>query len=49
MESKPIDKTRADKILRFAELADEGWSLSDIARWAIEQGFTAPLCVVVEQ
>ena len=42
MESKPKDPTRADKVLRFAELADEGWSLSDIARWAIEQGFTMP-------
>ncbi|MCX6739440.1 MAG: recombinase family protein [Candidatus Parcubacteria bacterium] len=42
MENKPVDFTRAGKILRFAKLADEGWSLADIARWAIEQGFTMP-------
>ena len=42
MESKPKDLTRADKILKFAQLADKGWSLSDITRWAVEEGFTMP-------
>lgn len=42
MENKPKDLTRADKILKFAQLADKGWSLSSITRWAIEEGFTMP-------
>ena len=42
MEHKPFDPERAPVIKRMFELADEGWSLSDIARWAIEQGFTMP-------
>jgi DNA invertase Pin-like site-specific DNA recombinase len=42
MDHKPHDPLRAPLILRFAELADEGWSLSSICRFAIEQGFTMP-------
>ena len=43
MEHKPLDPTRAPIIRRLAELADTGeWSLADLARWAIEQGFTMP-------
>ncbi len=42
MEHKPFDPVRAPFVKRFFELADEGWSLSDIAKWAVEQGFTMP-------
>lgn len=42
MESKPKDPERADKILEFAKLADKDWSLADIARWAIDGGFSMP-------
>ncbi len=42
-DNKPKDPVRAPIILRLAELADTGeWSLADLARWAIEQGFTMP-------
>jgi site-specific DNA recombinase len=39
---KPLDPIRAPFIKRFFELADEGWSLADIAKWANEEGFTMP-------
>ncbi|MEI6810950.1 MAG: recombinase family protein [Candidatus Nomurabacteria bacterium] len=39
---KPFDPVRAPFIKRFFELADEGWSLADIAKWANEEGFTMP-------
>src|SRR5262249_22105503 len=43
MDNKPKDPTRAPIILRLAELADTGeWSLADLARWAVEHGFTMP-------
>ena len=42
MDHKPHDPKRAPLILRFFELANEGWSLASIARWAVEQGFTMP-------
>ena len=42
MEDKPKDPVRAPLIFQFAKLADKGWSLSDIAHWAIEQEFTMP-------
>ncbi len=42
MNWKPLDPVRAPLIKRFFELADEGWSLADIATWAIKQGFTMP-------
>lgn len=42
METKPLDPKRARYILRFAELADEGWTLSQIATWATQQGFSMP-------
>lgn len=42
MDNKPIDSERAPIIVRMFELAAEGWSLADIARWAIAQGFTMP-------
>jgi site-specific DNA recombinase len=41
MESKPFDPSRAPIIKHLFELAATGdWSLADLARWAIEQGFT---------
>ena len=41
MERKPFDSVRAPIILQFAEMAATGqWSLADLARWTIEQGFT---------
>lgn len=40
MDNKPFDPERAPLITKMFELADSGWSLADIARWAIEQGFT---------
>ena len=43
MEWKPVDPVRAPIIKRMFELADEGWSLIDICKWSIEQGFTMPL------
>lgn len=39
---KPFDPIRAPFIKRFFELADDGWSLADIAKWANEEGFTMP-------
>lgn len=39
---KPFDPVRAPFVKRFFELADEGWSLADIAKWANEEGFTMP-------
>ncbi len=42
VDLKPFDPTRAPFIKRFFELADEGWSLADIAKWANEEGFTMP-------
>lgn len=39
---KPFDPIRAPFIRRFFELADEGWSLADIAKWANKEGFTMP-------
>ncbi len=44
MERKPIDPVRAPIIKQLFEMAATGqWSLADLARWAIEQGFTMPL------
>lgn len=41
MEEKPLDPERAPVIKQMYELYATGdWSLSDIARWANEQGFT---------
>jgi site-specific DNA recombinase len=41
MEHKPIDPERGPIIQRMYELYATGdWSLSDLARWACEQGFT---------
>ena len=41
MEEKPLDPERAPIIKQMYELYATGdWSLSDIARWANEQGFT---------
>jgi DNA invertase Pin-like site-specific DNA recombinase len=43
MEVKPLDPVRAPVVTRLFELAASGeWSLADLARWAIEQGFTMP-------
>lgn len=42
MDDKPFDPVRAPIIVKFFELADAGWSLADIAKFAIEQGFTMP-------
>lgn len=42
MDNKPFDSDRAPFIVKFFELADSGWSLIDIAKWAVEQGFTMP-------
>ncbi len=39
---KPFDPVRAPFVRRFFELADEGWSLADIAFWANKEGFTMP-------
>lgn len=40
---KPLDPERAPIIKRMFELAAESsWTLSDLRRWAIEQGFTMP-------
>ena len=43
MDHKPLDPVRAPLIRQMAELAATGeWSLADLARWLIEQGFTMP-------
>ncbi|MDE1945495.1 MAG: recombinase family protein [Patescibacteria group bacterium] len=43
MEHKPLDLERAPIIKQLFELAATGdWSLADLARWAVEQGFTMP-------
>lgn len=43
MEYKPQDPLRAPIIRQLFEMAATGeWSLSDLARWSIEQGFTMP-------
>ena len=43
MDYKPHDPTRAPIIKQLFEMAATGeWSLNDLARWAIEQGFTMP-------
>lgn len=43
MEHKPSDPERAPVIKQLFEIAATGeWSLADLARWAIEQGFTMP-------
>jgi site-specific DNA recombinase len=43
MEHKPFDPGRASLIKElFAKAATGQWSLSDLARWAISQGFTMP-------
>lgn len=43
MEHKPIDPVRGPIIIKLFEMAATGeWSLEDMARWAIEQGFTMP-------
>jgi DNA invertase Pin-like site-specific DNA recombinase len=41
-EWKNFDPVRSPIVKRFFELASEGWSLVDIAKWANEQGFTMP-------
>lgn len=41
MEHKPLDPERAQLIRELFEKADQtAWSLSDLRRWAIQQGFT---------
>jgi site-specific DNA recombinase len=41
MDHKPLDPARAPIIKKMFEMYGSGeWSLADIARWAIEQGFT---------
>lgn len=43
MYRKPFDPARAPVIQRLFELAATGeWTLADLSRWAIEQGFTMP-------
>ena len=43
MDHKPFDPKRAPIIRKLFEIAATGdWSLADLARWAIEQGFTMP-------
>ncbi len=43
MEYKPIDPARAPLIVKMFDMYATGdWSLSDLARWAIEQNFTMP-------
>ncbi len=43
MEHKPLDPVRAPIIRQLFEMAATGeWGLEDLARWAIEQGFTMP-------
>ncbi|MHB8724046.1 MAG: recombinase family protein [Casimicrobiaceae bacterium] len=43
MEHKPLDPVRAPTIRQLFQHASTGdWSLADLARWAIEQGFTMP-------
>jgi DNA invertase Pin-like site-specific DNA recombinase len=43
MEHKPFDPERAPILRRLFEKADQtNWSLSDLRRWVIEQGFTMP-------
>ncbi|MBS1511083.1 MAG: recombinase family protein [Bacteroidetes bacterium] len=43
MDDKPFDPERAHLIKRFFELYATGdWTLADLAKWAIEQGFTMP-------
>lgn len=43
MHKKPLDTERAPIIKRIAELAATGeWTLSDLAKWANEQGLTTP-------
>lgn len=41
MENKPVDPIRGPVISRMYEMYASGeWSLADLARWAIDQGFT---------
>lgn len=42
VEYKPFDPARAPIVKRMFELADENWSIIDICKWAIEEGFTMP-------
>lgn len=43
MENKPIDPIRAPIIAAMFEMYTTGeWSFADLARWAVEQGFTMP-------
>ncbi len=43
MDHKPFDPMRAPLIRKFFEMYATGeWSLADLARWAIDQGFTMP-------
>jgi site-specific DNA recombinase len=42
VEYKPFDPARAPIVKRMFELADENWSITDICKWAIEEGFTMP-------
>jgi site-specific DNA recombinase len=43
MERKALDPARAPIVAQLFERAAEGtWSLSDLARWSITQGFTTP-------
>jgi site-specific DNA recombinase len=43
MERKPHDPMRAPIVKQLFEMAATGeWSLADMARWAIAQGFTMP-------
>lgn len=43
MDDKPLDPERAPLIKKFFDLYATGdWTLADLAKWAIEQGFTMP-------
>jgi len=43
MEHKPLDPKRAPIVRQLFERAATGeWTLADLARWAVDQGFTMP-------
>jgi len=43
MECKPLDPKRAPIVRQLFERAATGeWTLADLARWAVDQGFTMP-------
>lgn len=42
MDHKPFDPVRAPIVKRMFELANDNWSIRDICKWAIDEGFTMP-------